>query len=366
MLQLLPLGRQKRNNFMKILTINSGSSSIKYQLFDMPSKRIIKKGFIENIGERGSRIKDHQEGMRLLLKNLPAVSAIGHRVVHGAEEFRQPILIDKRVISKIKRCSKLAPLHNPANLEGIQACRKFIKDIPQVAVFDTAFHHSLPDFAYIYGLPYGYYKRFGIRKYGFHGTSHEYVAHEAAKKLGKSLNKLRLITCHLGNGCSITAVRRGKSIDTSMGFTPLEGLLMGTRCGDLDPAVVTYLQRRLKISAEKTEYILNKKSGLIGVSGISNDMRRLSRAYRKGNKKAKLAIEIFVYRIRKYIGAYTAILGGLDAVVFTAGIGENQNIVRNKVCQGLFLGLKKKPKILVIPTNEELMIAKQAYDLIKR
>lgn len=351
---------------MKILTINSGSSSIKYQLFDMPAKRIIKKGLIESIGEKGSKVRNHQEGIKLILKNFPAVSAIGHRVVHGAEEFWQPTLIDERVIAKIKRCSKLAPLHNPANLAGILACRRLLKHIPQVAVFDTAFHHSLPDFAYTYGLPYEYYKRFGIRKYGFHGTSHEYVAHEAAKKLHKPLNKLRLITCHLGNGCSITAIKLGKSIDTSMGFTPLEGLLMGTRCGDLDPAVVTYLQRRLKLSADHIEEILNKKSGLIGISGLSNDMRRLMQAAKKGNKKARLAIEIFIYRIKKYVGAYTAILGDLDAIVFTAGIGENQSMIRNKVCLGLFSGLKRKPKVLVIPTNEELMIAKQTHDLIKR
>ncbi|HOX54002.1 MAG: acetate kinase [Candidatus Omnitrophica bacterium] len=351
---------------MKILTINSGSSSIKYQLFDMPSKRIIKKGFIERIGETGSKVKNHHEGIALILRNLPSVSAIGHRVVHGAEEFWKPTLIDDRVIAKIKRCSKLAPLHNPANLAGIMACRKILKHIPQVAVFDTAFHHSLPDFAYIYGLPYEYYKRFGIRKYGFHGTSHEYVAHEAAKKLNKPLNKLRLITCHLGNGCSITAVKHGKSMDTSMGFTPLEGLLMGTRCGDLDPAVVTYLQRRLNVSSEKMDEILNKKSGLIGVSGISNDMRKLFGAYKNGNKKAKLALEIFIYRIKKYIGAYAALLCGLDAIVFTAGIGENQAFIRNKVCQGLLPCLRKRPKVLVIPTNEELMIAKQTYEVIKR
>ena len=350
---------------MKILIINSGSSSIKYQLFDMPSQKILKKGLIEKIGERGSKVKNHYDGMKQILRTVSGVSVVGHRVVHGADKFREPILINESAIAKIKQCSKIAPLHNPANLTGIQACRRFLKRIPQVAVFDTAFHHSLPDFAYMYGLPYDYYKKLGIRKYGFHGTSHEYVSQEAARKLRRSLKSLRLITCHLGNGCSIAAVKSGKSIDTSMGLTPLEGLLMGTRSGDLDPAVVVYLQRKLKLSAEKIEEILNKKSGLVGVSGISNDMRKLLRAEKKGNKRARLAIEIFIYRIKKYIGAYTAILGGLDALIFTAGIGENQSSIRRRICQGSFSYLKIKPRVLVVPTNEELMIAKQTYTLVR-
>jgi len=350
---------------MKILTINSGSSSIKYQLFEMPRQRIVKKGMIDKIGERGSKVKNHQEGIRNILSSISDVKAVGHRVVHGADKFRKPILINKRVISKIKECAKLAPLHNPSNLTGILSCKKLLKKVPQVAVFDTAFYQSLPDFVYMYGLPYEYYKRFGIRKYGFHGTSHEYIAQEAARRLRRPLNKLRLITCHLGNGCSITAIKAGKSVDTSMGFTPLEGLLMGTRTGDLDPAVVIYLQRKLKISLEKITDILNKKSGLQGISGISNDMRKLKKAARKGNRRARLAIEMFVYRIRKYIGAYIAALGGLDAIIFTAGIGENHAQIRKKITQGLFTYLKSKPKILVIPTNEELMIAKQAYNLIR-
>ncbi|MFH1655838.1 MAG: acetate kinase [Candidatus Omnitrophota bacterium] len=350
---------------MKILTINSGSSSIKYQLFDMPRARIVKKGMIDKIGERGSKVKNHHEGIKIILKNISDVSAVGHRVVHGADKFRRPTLIDKRVTAKIKECSKLAPLHNPANLTGILACKKLLRGTPQVAVFDTAFYQSLADFVYMYGLPYKFYKKFGIRKYGFHGTSHEYVAQEAAKRLRRPLNRLRLITCHLGNGCSITAIKYGKSVDTSMGFTPLEGLLMGTRSGDLDPAVVIYLQRRLNLSVQKIEDILNKRSGLQGISGISNDMRKLRRAAKKGNKRARLAIEMFVYRIRKYIGAYIVALGELDSLIFTAGIGENHKQIRKKICQGLFSHLKKKPKILVVPTNEELMIARQTYNLMR-
>jgi len=350
---------------MKILTINSGSSSIKYQLFDMPKAKIIKKGIIDKIGEQGSRIKNHHEGIKIILKDVDGVAAVGHRVVHGADKFIKPTLINKRVIAKIKQCSRLAPLHNPANLTGILACKKLLKNIPQIAVFDTAFHHSLPDFAYTYGLPYEFCKKLGIRKYGFHGTSHEYVAGEAAKRLRRPLKKLRIITCHLGNGCSIAAVKFGKSVDTSMGLTPLEGLLMGTRSGDLDPAVVIYLESRLKLSLEKIDDILNKRSGLLGVSGVSNDMRKLQIAAKKGNRRARLAIEMFIYRIRKYIGAYIATLGGLDAVVFTAGIGENQSQIRKKICAGLFSNFKIKPKILTIPTKEELMIARQTYHLIR-
>lgn len=350
---------------MKILVINCGSSSIKYQLFDMPGRKIISKGLIERVGERGSKIKNHRQGIELILKNISDIQAVGHRVVHGAEEFRKPTLINESVISKIRKCSKIAPLHNPANLAGILACRNILKNVPQVAVFDTAFHHSLPDYAYIYGLPYEYYKKFRIRKYGFHGTSHEYVAEETAKRLKKPLKKLRLITCHLGNGCSMTAIKFGKSIDTSMGFTPLEGLLMGTRSGDIDPALVLFLQQNLGLSVDRVGEILNKKSGLKGISGISNDMRKIFAAYKKGNKRARLAIEIFIHRIRKYIGAYTTLLEGLDALVFTAGIGENQKGLREKICKNLFNHLKIKPRILVVPTNEELMIAKQTYNLIK-
>lgn len=351
---------------MKILVINCGSSSIKYKLFDMPKERQISKGLIEHIGEKGSPIKDHYSGLKIILKRIDCVSAVGHRVVHGAEKFQRPVLIDNSVVKKIRECSTIAPLHNPANLAGILACKRLLPGTKQVAVFDTAFHQTLPDYAYIYGLPYEYYKRFGIRKYGFHGASHEYVAHEAASILKKSLNILRIITCHLGNGCSITAVNRGKSIDTSMGFTPLEGLIMGTRCGDIDPALVTYIMRKKRFSISQIDDILNKASGLKGISGISNDMRQLQDKAKIGNKRAKLALDIFIYRIKKYIGAYAAIMGGVDALVFTAGIGENQKRIRKKICEGIFSHLKKSPKILVIPTDEELMIARQTYNLITR
>jgi acetate kinase len=270
------------------------------------------------------------------------------------------------VIKGIKECSKIAPLHNPANLAGILACEELLPGVKQVAVFDTAFHQTLPDYAYIYGLPYEYYKRFSIRKYGFHGTSHEYVAKQAARILKRPLEKLKLITCHLGNGCSIAAIKKGKSIDTSMGFTPLEGLIMGTRSGDLDPAVVTYLMHRMNFNPDKMDYILNYASGLKGISGISNDMRALTSSAKKGNRRASLAIEIFIYRIKKYIGSYAAIMGGVDALVFTAGIGQNSSKIRKKICAGLFSHMKKAPKVLAVLTDEELMIARKTYQLIGR
>jgi acetate kinase len=351
---------------MRILVINCGSSSIKYKLFDMPREDLISKGIIEHIGEQGSKIQDHYAGLETILDRIDRVSVVGHRVVHGAERFTRPVFIDKAVIRKIRQSNSLAPLHNPANLIGILACKKLLPGIKQVAVFDTAFHQTLPDYAYIYGLPYKYYKRFGIRKYGFHGTSHQYVAQQAARLLKKPLNRLKIITCHLGNGCSITAVYKGRSIDTSMGFTPLEGLVMGTRCGDIDPALVTYIMHKEKLNILKIDDILNKASGLKGVSGVSNDMRILENKVRLGNKRADLAINIFIYRIKKYIGAYTAIMGGCDALVFTAGIGENQRRIRKRICEGIFSYLKNKPKVLVIPTDEELMIARQTHQLIRR
>jgi acetate kinase len=351
---------------MKILVINCGSSSIKYKLFQMPQERLVSKGLIEHIGEKGSKIGDHYTGLKIILGKINSVNAIGHRVVHGAEKFRRPVLINNQVIRKIRQCCSIAPLHNPANLAGILACKKLLAGKKQVAVFDTAFHQTIPDYAYTYGLPYEYYKKFGIRKYGFHGTSHEYVAGEAARILKKPLEKLKIITCHLGNGCSITAVDKGKSIDTSMGFTPLEGLIMGTRCGDIDPALVTYIMRKAKISIPQIEDILNKTSGLKGISGASNDMRILESRAKSGNRRAKLAIDIFTYRIKKYIGAYSAIMNGLDVLVFTAGIGENQKRIRDKISKGIFSCLNKKPKVLVIPTDEELMIARQTYLLTRR
>ncbi len=350
---------------MKILVINSGSSSIKYKLFDMPQENNSVHGEIEHIGEKGSKIQDHYAGLKLVLGKINHVDAVGHRVVHGAEKFKKPIIINASVIRKIRQCLRLAPLHNPANLAGILACKKLLPGIRQVAVFDTAFHQTLPDYAYIYGLPYEYYKKFGIRKYGFHGTSHEYVASEAARRLKKPVSKLKIITCHLGNGCSIAAVENGRSIDTSMGFTPLEGLIMGTRCGDIDPALVTYIMQKRKINIFQMENILNKASGLKGISGISNDMRILEKKAGQQDKRARLATDIFIYRIKKYIGAYTTIMAGCDCLVFTGGIGENQKRIRREIYKGTFSHLKKSPKILVIPTNEELMIARKSYQLIK-
>ncbi len=350
---------------MRVLIINSGSSSIKYKLFYMPKGKLIAKGLIEHIGEKGHDIPNHYTGLKKILSKIDNVALVGHRVVHGSEYFKKAVLINKSVINKIRQCSSIAPLHNPANLAGILACKRLLPGIKQVAVFDTAFHQTLPDYVYIYGLPYKYYKKYGIRKYGFHGTSHHYVAHEAALRLKTHINKLKLITCHLGNGCSITAVDKGKSVDTSMGFTPLEGLVMGTRCGDIDPALVTHIMRKRRFNIQRMEQVLNRLSGLRGISGISNDMRILKQKARKGHKRAILAINVFIYRIKKYIGAYTAIMGGCDAVIFTAGIGENAESIRKQVCEGIFSHMKKKPKILVIPTNEELMIARQAYHLYK-
>jgi len=274
-------------------------------------------------------------------------------------------LITHDLMGELRNLVELAPLHNPHNIRGITACQKILPDVPEVAVFDTAFHHKMPDYAYIYGIPYILYKKYGIRRYGFHGMSHRYVSERAAEMVGKPLSELKIITAHLGNGASITAINNGVSIDTSMGFTPLEGLIMGTRCGDIDPALVTYIMRKEKLDTHEMDILLNKESGLKGISGISNDMRVLEEKAKSGNKRAKLAIDIFIYRIRKYIGAYTAIMSGCDCLVFTAGIGENQKSIRLKITKNIFKHFKKAPKVLVIPTNEELMIAKQTYQLIK-
>jgi len=350
---------------MNILVINSGSSSIKYKLFNMPSRALLKKGVIEHIGEKGSKIKNNHLGLRLILKGVNSVDAVGHRVVHGEENFTKPVLINAKVIREIKRSCAIAPLHNPANLTGIMACKELLPGVRQAAIFDTAFHQSIPQQAYLYGLPYELYTKFGIRKYGFHGTSHEYVAFEAARILKRPIRKLKLITCHLGNGCSMAAIDKGKSVDTSMGFTPLEGLVMGTRCGDIDPALVTYIMDRKKMGLKEVDYLLNQESGLRGISGISNDMRVLEERSRQGDRRAKLAIEVFVYRIRKYIGAYLSVLSGCDALIFTAGIGENQKGVRARITKDIFKHLNNKPKIMIIATDEELMIAEKTYRLVK-
>ena len=353
---------------MLILVINCGSSSVKYQLFDIESGRAIQKGAVERIGEKKSSCRDHREAVGIIKKRLLStkIKGIGHRVVHGGEEFSEAAEITTGVLKSIARAGKLAPLHNPSALEGIKACARYFRGVRQVAVFDTAFHQSIPPHAYLYGIPFGFYKKYKIRRYGFHGTSHRFVASEAAKKLGKPITKLKIITAHLGNGCSMAAISGGRSIDTTMGFTPLEGLLMGTRAGDMDPAIVTFLMEKEHLSVNEINGIMNNKSGLLGLSGVTNDMRDIARAAKKGNRRARVAFKIFVYRIKKYIGAYAAALGGLDAVVFTGGIGENMPEIKKTLAADLRALLGSKTRFLTIPTNEELLIARDTYKLIKK
>lgn len=357
---------------MKILVINCGSSSIKYKLYEFPSKKLIAKGLIEKIGERSSSIQDHAQGVKELfsrlvkdgaLKEINEISAIGHRVVHGGETFKAPTIIDKRVIEKIKDCSSLAPLHNPANLAGIIGCMELLPGVSQVAVFDTAYHQTIPESAYFYAIPIEYYKKYGVRKYGFHGTSHQYVANKCAEKIKKPLGKIKIITCHLGNGCSIAAIDKGKVVETSMGFTPLEGLIMGTRCGDIDVAAVFHIMEKEGLTIRQMDEVLNRKSGLLGISGISNDIRALNEEAKKNNPSAKLAIAMFLHRIKKYIGAYHLILGGADAICFTAGIGENNPAMISELKKAI-KKIAPKAKVLVIPTDEELMIASLTIGLL--
>jgi len=395
---------------MKILVVNCGSSSLKYQLFDMEKEEVIAKGIVERIGTppsyltysvNGEKVKkevtanNHTEAFRVVIETLlngdkPVISsieeikAVGHRVVHGGERFKEPTIIDDEVIAEIERNNELAPLHNPAGLAGIRASMEVLPNVPQTAVFDTSFHSNMPKYAYLYAIPMRLYRDYRIRRYGFHGTSHYYVAHRAAQLVGRPIEELKIITCHLGNGCSISAVKGGRSIDTSMGFTPLEGLIMGTRSGDLDPAIPLYLIRNLNYTAEEVDDILNKESGLLGISEFSNDMRDIMKSAEEGNQNAKLAMEMFCYRIKKYIGAYTAIMNGLDILVFTAGIGENEPEIRLMICDNMdYLGIKIDPqknnfkaqereistsdsrvKVWVIPTNEELVIARETARLI--
>ncbi len=399
---------------MKILVLNSGSSSLKYQLFESETEEVIAKGMLERIGldmgklkcESGKcgktvieiEIPDHDVAMDLVFKmltdpekgaiaSISEISAVGHRVVHGGEKFSKSVLIDDANLAEIDKVSQLAPLHNPPNIMGIRACRRLMPGVPQVAVFDTAFHSTIPPHAYIYALPYNLYTDFGIRRYGFHGTSHRYVSGRASKIMadrGVDPAKLKLITCHLGNGCSITAIVGGKVIDTSMGLTPAEGLVMGTRSGDLDPAILMYVQRQLGMSADQVDNLINKQSGLLGITGKSSDMRDLEDLQAKGDERANLAIEIFCYRVRKYIGAYAAAMNGLDALVFTGGIGENGPIMRRLSTTGLgFMGLNIDPekneaargesdistedspaRVMVIPTNEERMIARETAEIV--
>jgi acetate kinase len=395
---------------MTVLVINSGSSSVKYTLFELPRGVVRAKGLIERIGSERAIlrysparkdeiikelvVKDHEEALKITLDtltdsehgvidNISRIKAVGHRVVHGGEEINESVVVDDRVISLIDKYSELAPLHNPPNLSGIMACQRLLPEIKQVAVFDTAYYYSMPPKSYLYGLPYELYKKYGIRKYGFHGTSHRYVVNRTAEIMGKPLENLKIITCHLGNGCSITATQNGKAVDTSMGFTPLEGLLMGTRCGDIDPAVVFYIMDKEKLDVRRINELLNKRSGLLGISGISNDMRDIMKAAKSDNIHAQMAIEVFVHRVHKYIGAYTVAMNGVNKIVFTAGIGENNSEIRKRVCENLtFLGVKiddeqntsskkekeistsdSKVKILVVPTNEELLIAQDTMRL---
>jgi acetate kinase len=399
---------------MNILVLNCGSSSIKYQFFDMNKELALAKGMVSRIGMSGAllahkpfdraevkitgEILDHIAGTEKVIsillskehgviKDKSEIHAIGHRVVHGGERFAKSILITEEMMDQVHNLIDLAPLHNPHNLRGIQACQKILPGVPQVGVFDTAFHSQMPPRAYIYGLPYVMYKKYEIRRYGFHGTSHFYVANRAASIMGRPIEQLKIITCHLGNGASITAVDGGISVDTSMGFTPLEGLLMGTRTGDLDPAVILHIMGREELSLNEANNLMNKHSGLIGISGISSDMREIIDAGNKGHANAKLAFDIYCYRLRKYIGAYAAAMGGLDAVVFTAGVGENSAIVREATCTGLeFMGIKLDKakndmavgkemdisiaeslvRVLAIPTNEELVIARDTKGIVEK
>ncbi|MBN2456616.1 MAG: acetate kinase [Sedimentisphaerales bacterium] len=397
---------------IKVLVINAGSSSIKYQLYQMPQARVLAKGIIERIGDEKAKlshfyngkmfclekkVENHQEGMDLILDTLTGkkagvigdigqIGAVGHRVVHGAEEFTGSVIIDDKVIASVEKFVDLAPLHNPSNLTGIRAARHNLPDVTQVACFDTAFHTSIPEVAYMYALPYEMYEKYRARRYGFHGTSHRYVARKAGQLLGKHKYELNAITCHLGNGCSISAVKGGKSVDTSMGFTPLEGVVMGTRSGDFDPAILFYLIEK-GYDVKTLNIMCNKRSGLLGLSGISNDMRELEELSREGNRRAKLAIDVFCYRIKKYIGAYLAVLGGVDCIVFTGGIGENSASIRGQICSNMDLfqimldsqannravgtdvkisAQDSKIAVFVICTNEEAAIAKDTYELTSR
>ncbi|ADB47760.1 acetate/propionate family kinase [Acidaminococcus fermentans] len=398
---------------MKIFVVNCGSSSIKYQLIDMKDESVIAKGLVERIGIEGSvlthtpagkdkvrlesAIPDHVDGIKKVLaalvdpnhgviKSMDEIDAVGHRVVHGGEIFNESVVITDEVLKQIEDLSDMAPLHQPANVSGIRACQKLMPNTPQVAVFDTAFHQTMPPVAYMFGVKYEEYKDYGIRKYGFHGTSHKYVSGVAAQLLGKDIKDTKIITCHLGNGSSITAVDGGKSVDTSMGFTPLDGVLMGTRTGSIDPAVVPVLMQKKGLDAAGVDKYMNKECGVLGVSGVSSDFRDLEDAAAKGNERAQLALDMFCYQVKRYVGAYAAAMGGVDAIVFTAGVGENDIHTRQQVCAGLeFLGVKldadrnnvrgkvteisaadSKVKVFLIPTNEELAIAQDTLRLCSK
>ena len=398
---------------MKILVLNCGSSSIKYQLFDIETKNVLAKGGIEKIGLEGSFLKfnlpngeketistaipEHTTGVRLIIdiltsekfgvvKSINEIDAVGHRMVHGGEKFSKSTLLTDEVLKDFAACSDLAPLHNPANLKGVDAVKEIAPDMLQVGVFDTSFHQTMPDYAYMYALPYELYEQYGIRRYGFHGTSHRYITKRALEIMNIPAEGSRIITCHIGNGGSITAVKDGKSIDTSMGLTPLEGLMMGTRSGDVDPGAIPFIMDKLNLDGQGLSDLLNKKSGVAGISGVSSDMREVNAAAESGNKRAALSNTMYFYRIKKYIGAYAAAMGGVDAIVFAGGVGENQFDCRREVLKGLeFLGVEldqevnartrgeeavlstpsSKVKVLLIPTDEELMIASDTYEIVK-
>ena len=396
---------------MKVLVINCGSSSLKYQVLDMTNEVLECKGLVERIGMDGSVITHEKIGMDKfkletpmenhkdaighvldaiqdpehgVVKDMSEIGAVGHRVVHAGEKYAHSVLITEDVIDALEECVDLAPLHNPPNLLGIAACQELMPGTPMVGVFDTAFHQTMPPESYIYAIPYEYYEKHGIRRYGFHGTSHKYVAERASDMLNVNLDDLKIITCHLGNGASVSAIKRGKCIDTSMGFTPLEGLVMGTRCGDIDPAIVTYIREKEHLDQGVANEILNTKSGVLGISGVSSDFRDIEAAAAEGNERALLALKVFAHKVRFYIGAYIAEMNGVDAIVFTAGVGENDISMRDIICNDLGnLGIKldlvknkvrgkemiisrddSRVKILLIPTNEELMIARDTYNIV--
>lgn len=399
---------------MKILVLNCGSSSIKYKLFDMADNEVIAQGGIEKIGLKGSFLKlttqsgekkiiekdipEHTCGVKFIfeiltgseygvLKSLDEIDAVGHRMVHGGEKFNKSVILTDEVLEAFAACNDLAPLHNPANLKGVNAVKELLPDIPQVGVFDTAFHQTMPDYAYLYAIPYELYQKYGVRRYGFHGTSHRFVSGEICKYLGIEAEGSRIITCHIGNGGSITAVKDGKSVDTTMGLTPLEGIMMGTRSGDIDAGAVTYLMEKEGLDTTGVMNLLNKKSGLQGISGASSDMREVTASMEAGNERAALAKKMYSYRIKKYIGAFAAAMGGVDVIVFTGGVGENRHEIREAVCENMeFLGVKldkdvnakimfgkdgiistpdSKVKVVVLPTDEELMIASDTMALVR-
>lgn len=397
---------------MKILVLNCGSSSIKYQLFDMETKSVLAKGGIEKIGLEGSFLKltqpdgekvtltkdipEHTTGVRFIIsvltgeeygviKSINEIDAVGHRMVHGGEKFSSSVLLTDEVMKDFEACNDLAPLHNPANIKGVNAVKDIAPEMPQVGVFDTSFHQTLPDYAYIYGIPYELYEKYGIRRYGFHGTSHRYITKRVCEMLGVKPEEKKIITCHIGNGGSIAAVKNGKCVDTTMGLTPLEGLMMGTRSGDIDPGAIPFIMEKLQLDSKGLSDLLNKKSGVLGVSGVSSDMREVEAAAASGNKRAELANTIYFYRIKKYIGAYAAAMGGVDIIVFAGGVGENQAPCREAALEGLeFIGVEldkelnkksrgeevvlstpeSKVKVVLVPTDEELMIASDTYEIV--